>query len=69
MPTWELRKEKEEVKYVLKVCRGVPQNDAHDVSVCLTPMTKEIYRVMDSRVCKKRKRESCVFAVHFVRGD
>ncbi|CAM9817820.1 unnamed protein product [Ectocarpus sp. 8 AP-2014] len=30
LPTWELRKEKEEVKYVLNVCRGVPQNDAHD---------------------------------------
>ncbi|CAB1104592.1 AST [Ectocarpus sp. CCAP 1310/34] len=30
LPAWELRKDKEEVKYVLKVCRGVPQNDAHD---------------------------------------
>lgn len=46
LPTWELRKEKEEVKYVLKMCRGVPQNDTHDVSVCLTPTTKEKYRVM-----------------------
>lgn len=32
LPAWELRKDKEEVTYTLKKCRGVPQNCVHDVS-------------------------------------
>lgn len=67
LPAWELRKDKEEVKYVLKVCRGVPQNDTHDVSVCLTPTTKEICRVVDLCVCKNR--EKCVLLPCTLSGE
>lgn len=34
LPPWELKKDKQEVKYTLKTCRGVPQNWVHDVSAC-----------------------------------
>lgn len=34
LPAWELRKDKEEVTYTLKSCRGLPQNCVHDVSAC-----------------------------------
>lgn len=32
LPPWELRKDKEEVAYKLNTCRGLPQNNFHDVS-------------------------------------
>lgn len=34
LPAWGLKKDKEEVTYTLKKCRGVPQNCIHDVSTC-----------------------------------
>lgn len=33
LPAWELRKDKEEVTYKLKKCRGVMQNNIHEVSL------------------------------------
>lgn len=42
LPKWELRKDKEEVTYTLKTCRGIPQNCVHDVSEPATRQRKAL---------------------------
>lgn len=47
LPEWEL-KQVNDVKYVLKTCRGVPQNCVHDVSAstsCCANTSTAVYTV------------------------